>query len=426
MAEKLAIEGGDKVIGRPLPGWPQFSEKTIREALAPLKNGKVNYWTGPRGFEFEEKWAAYNGLKFAISITSGTSALHTALAGLGIGPGDEVIVPSYTFIATSFSVVQAGAIPVFADVEIDTHCISVDSIREKITDRTRAIVPVHLYGNMADMDPVMELAKEHNLLVIEDAAQAHGATYKGKKVGSIGDVGCFSFCQSKTFTTGGEGGAVITNDEEVAWNCRSFRDHGYDVKERLRLLELEGRLPYIHNMVGYNYRMTEIQSIIGICELERLDTYHLPRRRRNGEILIEELTEEPWVKYLPIHNERGIVNGFFVFPITLDLDGLTCKNAEEFADAVKAEGAPAGPVFWPQCYMERAFTEHNGFGRFKFPFRSKEYTNPESVKYTEVNCPNAAWHQDRTFITIVHPALEEEHMRLMAKAIKKVAAAYSK
>ncbi|KPJ58507.1 MAG: aminotransferase DegT, partial [Planctomycetes bacterium DG_23] len=152
MRKKLAIEGGDKVIKEPLPGWPQFSQKTIREALAPLKNGKVNYWTGPRGMEFEEKWAAYNGTKFAISTTSGTSALHTALAGLGIGPGDEVIVPSYTFIATSFSVLQAGAIPVFADVEIDSHCTAVDSIREKITERTRAIMPVHLYGNMADMD----------------------------------------------------------------------------------------------------------------------------------------------------------------------------------------------------------------------------------------------------------------------------------
>lgn len=238
--------------------------------MEPLKIGEVNYWTGSKGKEFEEKFAKWNGSKYGISTTNGTSALHVALAGLEIGPGDEVIVPSYTFIASSFCILQAGAIPVFADVDKKTHCISPTDIEKKITKRTKAIICVHLYGNVCDIDEILAIAKKYKLYVVEDYAQAHGATYKGKKVGTIGDVGAFSFCQSKSFTTGGEGGMVTTDDEKVMWRCKSFRDHGYDVEKRMSLMELEGKLPYIHKMVGYNYRMTEIQSAIGLKELENL------------------------------------------------------------------------------------------------------------------------------------------------------------
>jgi len=287
--EKLAIEGGEATIKEKLPTWPSFTEEIVNAAMEPLKTGKVNYWTGPNGMEFEKKFAEWNGSKFAISTSNGTSALHTALGGLNLGPGDEIITTPYTFIASSFCIVQAGAIPVFADVVKETHCINSSAIREKITERTRAIIPVHLYGNACEMDEIMEIAKKHNLYVIEDAAEAHGATYKGKKVGTIGDVGAFSFCQNKTFTTGGEGGIVTTDNEELAWGCRSFRDHGYDVEKRMSLLDLEGALPYIHKRIGFNYRMTEMQSAIGLKEMERLDNWNLPRRRRNGEILISEL-----------------------------------------------------------------------------------------------------------------------------------------
>ena len=424
MSEKLAVDGGKKTINKPLPGWPQFSEATKKAALAPLETGQVNYWTGTKGMEFEKKWAKYIGAEFAISTSNGTSALHTALAAMGIGPGDEVIVPSYTFIASSFCIVQAGAIPVFADVKKDDHCISPGDIEKKITKRTKAIIPVHLYGNVCAMDPIMRIARKHNLLVLEDCAQAHGGTYKGKKVGALGHAGAFSFCQSKAFTTGGEGGIVTTNDTELAWQCRSFRDHGYDVKERLRLLEMEQKLPYIHNRIGFNYRMTEIQSIIGIQELRRFEKWNLKNRRRNGQILIDALKDVPEVMYLPVHT-KSRENGFFVFPITLRIEKLNC-DLKQFLQALTAEGVPNHPVFWPQCYMERAYREHNGFGRFKFPFQSKEYTDPKSVQYDNVECPNAAWHQDRTFITVVHPTLASRHMELIAKGIKKVLAAYQK
>lgn len=422
--QKLAIEGGQPAVPGPLPGWPWFDEDTIQAATVPLRAGRINYWTGDLGREFEDAWARWNGARYAVTTTNGTSALHTAVAALGIGPGDEVIVPSYTFIATSFCVVQAGAIPVFADVRRDDHCLDAEDVARKITARTRAIIPVHLYGIACEMEPILRLAKEHGLFVIEDCAQAHGALYHGKKVGTLGHAGCFSFCQSKTFTTGGEGGAVITDDEEVAMACRSFRDHGYDVAKRMSLLELEGALPYIHQRVGFNYRMTEMQSAIGLAELKKLASWNLPRRRRNAETLIAALEGVPQVLTLPVHTPERL-NGFFVFPIVLNLDALRCDK-KTFLDALTAEGAPAWREFWPQCYKERAFVEHNGFGSRKFPFRSEEYTDAASVQYDKAHCPNAAWLEERTFIVLCHPRLEDAHMQQIAGAIKKVAAAFAR
>jgi dTDP-4-amino-4,6-dideoxygalactose transaminase len=373
--------------------------------------------------EFERRYAAWQGSNFAISTSNGTSALHTALAGLGIGPGDEVIVPSYTFIATSFSVVQAGAIPCFADVNRSDHCMSVESAAKLINKRTKAIMPVHLYGNVTDMDPIIELARKHNLFVIEDNAQAFGGVYKGRKTGTLGDVAACSFCQNKTFTTGGEGGMVTTNNEDVAWRCRSFRDHGYDVRERLRLLEMEQKLPYIHTMVGFNYRMTEMQSAIGLAELERMDNWNMPRRKRNAGILMKALADVPQILHLPVDTpERQ--NGWYVFPITLDIDAMTC-DMTTFLAALGAEGAPCWNVFWPQCHTEAAFQCHNAYGNSGFPFKSSEYTNPASVDYTNVEVPNAEWHQKRTFITFIFPTYEEEHMHGIAAGIKKVIAAYT-
>lgn len=424
MSEKLAIQGGPKTMEGSLPHWPWFDDRTVQAVSDVLKSGKVNYWTGPKGMEFEKRFAEWQGSKFAISTTNGTSALHTALAGLGIGPGDEVIVPSYTFIASSFSILQAGAVPRFADVNKEDHCISVASAEKLITKRTKAIMPVHLYGNVADMDPIFALAKKHNLFVIEDNAEAFGGEYKGKKTGSLGHIGACSFCQNKTFTTGGEGGMITTDDEDVAWRCRSFRDHGYDVRERLRLLEMEQKLPYIHNMVGWNYRMTEMQSMIGLCELDRMENWNMPRRRRNAGILMDALKDVPQILYLPVDTaERR--NGWYVFPITLDTDQMTC-DTNTFLNALGAEGAPCWKVFWPQCHTERAFTEHKGVGSVDFPFKSKEYTDPASVDYSNVDVPNAVWHQSRTFITFIFPTYEEEHMHGIAKAIRKVVAAYAK
>lgn len=424
MRETLAINGGDKAVKGKLPGWPQFGEKAIEDVQAVLRSGKVNYWTGKRGMEFEKRFAEWQGSKYAISVATGTAALHVGLAALGIGPGDEVIVPSYTFIATSFSVVQAGAIPRFADVNLDDHCISVESAEELVNERTKAIMPVHLYGNVCDMDKIRAFANRHNLLIVEDNAEAYGGEFKGKKTGTLGHVAGCSFCQNKTFTTGGEGGMVTTDDEEVAWRARSFRDHGYDVKQRLSLLELEQKLPYIHNMVGWNYRMTEMQSAIGLAELDRIDTWNFPARRRNAQIIVNALRELPEVKFFPVDTpERR--NGWYVMAFSLDTENMDC-TIQEFVAAAGAEGAPCWKVFWPQCHTERAFQEANGFGRSGFPFRSTEYANPASVDYSHVEVPNALWHEKHTFTCFAYPTYTEENCSEIAAALVKVIKAYSK
>ena len=421
--EKLAIAGGTPVNVVPFPMWPQFDPKVLEVVQEPLRTGRVNYWTGVVGMQFEQAFADWCDARFSISTTSGTSALHTALAGLGIGPGDEVIVPSYTFIATSFSVCQAGAVPVFADVERDSHTLDPEAVEAAISPKTAAIMPVHLYGIIANMGPLLEIAKRHGLAIVEDAAQAHGGQYNGQKAGTVGEVGAFSFCQSKHFTTGGEGGAVVTDDEDVAWRCRSFRDHGYDVAERLRLLELEAKLPYIHNMVGFNYRMTEMQSAIGLVELARMDSYHTPSRRRNAEYLRAKLRGLPQIEHLPLDTpERR--NAYWQFPIVVQMGALKGKTIKDVVQAIEAEGVPAGPVMWPQCYREKAYQEHNGFGRLKYPFEDPN-ARPEAVQYEQCHCPNAAWLEDRTFFVPVHPVYDVAHMGLIAAAIIKVLSAYA-
>ncbi|MBM4036969.1 MAG: DegT/DnrJ/EryC1/StrS family aminotransferase [Planctomycetes bacterium] len=423
MAEKLATEGGKPVCTLKWPAWPCFTEAAIQDAANALRSGKVNYWTGTRGMEFEAKFAAWCGAKFAISTSSGTSALHVALAGLGIGPGDEVICTPYSFIASSFCVCQAGAVPVFVDVKRDDHTMDPKAIEAAVTKRTRAIVPVHLYGNVCDMDGILRVARRHKLVVVEDCAQAHGATWRGRKVGTIGHANAFSFCQSKTFTTGGEGGAVTTDDEAVAWECRSFRDHGYDVQQRLRLLELEAKLPYIHNRVGYNYRMTEVQSILGIHALRRLDRWNLKRRRQFGSCLNREFTKLPEVISVPPHGDGVRENGFWVYPLVLDIERLRC-TIRDFVAALGAEGVPCGPVFWPQSYKEKAFQERRGFGRLNYPFGDPS-ANPASTDYSRVHCPNAAWLEERTLVLFVlHPIYSMRHQRLVVKAVAKCLAAF--
>jgi len=424
MSEKLAIKGGQKAVTKSLKGWPNFDEKAKKAVQDVLDSGKVNYWTGPRGMEFEKKFAEWQGSKYAISVATGTATLHVGLVSLGIGPGDEVIVPSYTFIASSFSVVQAGAIPRFADVNKDDHCISVESAEKLVNERTKAIMPVHLYGNVCDMDKVKAFAKKHNLFVIEDNAEAYGGSFNGKKTGTLGDIAGCSFCQNKTFTTGGEGGMVTTDNEDFAWIARSFRDHGYDVKQRISLLELEQKLPYIHNMVGWNYRMTEMQSAIGLAELERIDDWNMPTRRKNAHIIIDKIKDMPQVLFTPIDTDERR-NGWFVMAFTLDVENMNC-DIREFVEAVTAEGAPVWKVFWPQCHSEGAFQQHNAFGNSGFPFVSKEFTDPSSVDYSNVDVPNAKWHEDHTFTCFAFPTFTEEDCEQIGDAIRKVILAYSK
>ncbi len=396
------------------PMWPQFAPETLADIQEPIRNGKVNYWTGPKGMEFEKAWNAWIGGTMSISCTNGTAALHIAISSLGIGPGDEVIVPSYSFIASSFAIVQAGAIPVFADVT-DDHTIDPADVARKVTKRTKGIVVVHLYGVVADMDPILAVAKKHGLKVIEDCAQCFGGEYKGVKAGLIGDAGCFSFCQSKHFTTGGEGGMVTVKDEALGWACRSFRDHGYDVERRMTLLALEEKLPYIHNRVGFNYRMTEIQSIIGINELKRFDSWNLARRFAYAAQYDQAFAGLRGIRALPV-NTAERKNAYWWYPILLDLDALD-TDADGILHELHDLGIPCYGILWPEAYEERAYKELNGFGEAKFPFKSQEYADPRSVAYDRVVCPKAKSLRHETVCLFLHPTWEPEHVAACAEGL---------
>lgn len=270
------------MLNGPFSSWPSFSEEEAQAVQRVLISNKVNYWTGQEGREFEREFAAFAGTEYAIAVSNGTTALDLALKGLGIGEGegrghDEVIVTSRTFLASASSIVTAGAVPVFADVDRDSQNITAETVAEKITSNTRAILAVHLAGWPCEMDALMALAEQHGLTVIEDCAQAHGATYKGRSVGSIGHVGAWSFCQDKIMTTGGEGGMVTTNDEALWRRMWAYKDHGKSweaVYER----EHPPGFRWLHESFGTNWRLTEMQAAIGRIQLTRMPAWKAARQ----------------------------------------------------------------------------------------------------------------------------------------------------
>lgn len=268
-------------------GWPVYAEDEIAAVTEVLRSARVNYWTGTVGRDFERAYAAYVGVPHAIAVANGTVALDLAWVALGIGAGDEVIVTSRTFLASVSSVVLAGAVPVFADIDPDSQNITAETVRAVLTPRTRAILCVHLAGWPCDMDPILALAREHDLHVVEDCAQAHGARYKGRPVGSMGDIAAFSFCQDKIISTGGEGGLVTTRNPDwwrVMW---SYKDHGKSYDTVYHRQHPPG-FRWLHESFGTNWRLTEMQSAIGLRQLAKLDDW-IVRRRANTEALYRVL-----------------------------------------------------------------------------------------------------------------------------------------
>ena len=254
----------------PFAPWPHFAPDEIEAAAKVLQSGKVNYWTGQEGRLFEREFADYVGTKHAIALHNGTVALELALYAMGVGEGDEVITTPRTFIASASAAVMRGARPVFADVDPESGLITAETIERAITPRTKAIIVVHLAGWPADMDAIMALARKHNLWVIEDCAQAHGARYKGRSVGSIGHAGAWSFCQDKILTTGGEGGMLTLNDDELWSKAWSFKDHGKSYDAVYNRQHPPG-FRWLHEDFGTNWRMLEVQSAIGRVILRKLD-----------------------------------------------------------------------------------------------------------------------------------------------------------
>ncbi len=332
--------------------WPSFSEEEADATRRVLLSNKVNYWTGDEGREFEKEFAAWAGCKYAIALANGTVAIDLALKVLGIGAGDEVVVTPRTFLASVSCIVNAGAIPVFADVDPDSQNITAETIRAVLTPRTRAIICVHLAGWPCEMDEIMALAQERDLYVIEDCAQAHGAKYKGRSVGSIGHVGAWSFCQDKIMTTGGEGGMLTTNDEDLWSRAWSYKDHGKSWNAVYNREHPAG-FRWLHESFGTNWRLTEMQSAIGRIQLRRMATWHLARLRNAAAIQVAaRACPALRVPDVPSDIEHAWYKCyFFVRSEMLRNDWSRDRIIQE----INMRGVPCYSGSCSEVYMEKAF-----------------------------------------------------------------------
>lgn len=350
------------MLNTPFSPWPSFTQKEADAVSQVLLSNKVNYWTGQECRQFEEEFADWVGSKYAIALGNGTLALDAALQALGIGVGDEVIVTPRTFIASISSVVNAGATPIFADVDEATGNITPESIAAVLTDKTKGIVCVHLAGWPCDMDGIMALADRHNLYVIEDCAQAHGARYKGRSVGSIGHIGAWSFCQDKIMTTGGEGGMVTTDDEQLWRKMWAYKDHG---KSYAAVYETEQQPGYnwLHESFGTNWRMTEIQGVIGRIQLAQMSDW-IAKRRANAQAILEACAKWEEKGYLSVPtleqtsqfpNSNHAYYKLYVYVQPNNLaEGWT---RDRIIEEINALGVPCYSGSASEVYLEKAFDD---------------------------------------------------------------------
>lgn len=377
--------------------WPVFEQDEIDAAIAVLESGKVNYWTGEEGLSFEREFADFVGVRHAVALANGTVALEAALIALGISRGDDVVVASRTYVASASCVVMRGARPVMADVSPVSQNITAESISNALTPSTRAIIVVHLAGWPCDMDSILALAGEKGLFVIEDCAQAVGARYKGRPVGSFGDVGAFSFCQDKIMTTGGEGGMLTTNDRwlwEKAW---AFKDHGKSY-EAVHSLRHPPGFRWLVESFGTNWRMTEMQSAIGRVQLRKIPTW-VEKRRGLAAVLNQRLAEVPGLR-LTLPDEEIYHSYYkyycFVRPETLRQGW----NRDRIVDTVQAHHIPCMMGSCSEIYLEKAF-EGEGL------------RPPERL-------PVARELGETSLMFLVHPTLGEENMEAVCQVVRKV------
>lgn len=349
------------MLDGPFSPWPCFTEEEAQAVQRVLLSNQVNYWTGQEGREFEHEFARFTGTEYAIAVSNGTTALELALKGLGIGHDgggrgnagrDEVIVTSRTFMASASSIVIAGAVPVFADVDYDSQNITAATVAEQITPNTRAILAVHLAGWPCEMDALMALAEQHELFVIEDCAQAHGATYKGQSLGSIGHVGCWSFCQDKIMTTGGEGGMVTTQSRDCWQKMWAYKDHGKSW-DAVYSSEHPPGFRWLHESFGSNWRMTEMQAVLGRMQLHKLSDW-TRTRRKNLYWIWGALLDCPGLR-VPIPPEHAGHAGYKGY-IFIDPQSLRSNwNRECIIDEVNRRGVPLFGGSCSEIYREKAF-----------------------------------------------------------------------
>lgn len=379
--KKLAIFGGIPISSKKLQKQSTIGKDELTASIEVIKRGILSRaGRGEYVKAFEQKFASFHRVKHAVSTTSGTTALHAAVSALGITKGDEVLVPSLTFISSASVILQQGAIPVFVDADPKTFCLEVKDLEKKITRKTKAIIVVHLYGCPVDMDDIMQIARKHSLKVIEDCAQAHGAKYRDKLVGTFGDAGCFSFYQTKNITTG-EGGIVITNNNNLYNNCASIVDHG------LKGGKLEA---YNYDRLGYNYHLTELQAAIGLVQLRKLN-YFNKLRRKNAYLYKEILAnscltfqEEPQNAYSVYYCLSALLPNKFV------------KYRDWFIEAVRAENVEVNRLYPLPLHQTDLFKQFNS------------------------KCLNAENIASRLFNFYTNPSISEKYIRLTCKAVQKV------
>lgn len=333
--------------------WPAFTEEEAEAVAAVIRSNDVNYWTGQTGRSFEQAFARWAGTKHAVALANGTLAIDVALKALGIGPGHEVVVTPRTFIASVSAVVNAGATPIFADVDRNSGNLSPDTIAAVLTNRTRAILPVHLGGWPCDMEGIMNLAHDHRLKVIEDCAQAHGATVNGRCVGSIGHVGAWSFCQDKIITTGGEGGMVTTDDPELWSAMWSFKDHGKSWQAVYSRPHPPG-FRFVHDSFGTNWRMLEMQAAIGLIQLNRIEKWHA-RRTSIATALAKALAKFPNAVRVPLP-DNSLRHAFYRLYAYARPEGLLDGwTRDRIVETLTAAGIQVMHGTCAEVYLERAF-----------------------------------------------------------------------
>jgi len=366
---KLAINGGTPVRTKPFPTWPVWDERDLAALRGALESGK--WFMGPNKEKFEQRWADFCNARFAVATTNGTAALAVAYRAVGIEPGDEVIIPPYTFIATATAVLEVDAIPVFADISLDTANISADAVEAVITERTAAIVPVHVAGNPADMDRINAIADKRGIAVVEDAAQAHGAEWQGRRVGAIGDAGCFSFQASKNLNAG-EGGCVVTNDPQIADRAWSIHNVG----------RIRGGVWYEHKTLGGNERMIEWQAALLLSQMDRLEE-QMQRRDQAAARLDERLSQIEGLhpqKMAP--GATRSAHHLYIFRYVAEEFGGPPRA--RFLEALNAEGIP-GRLGYNPLYREPLFAD-------TIPNNPKLLacgSRADDMDYSTVECPNA-------------------------------------
>jgi dTDP-4-amino-4,6-dideoxygalactose transaminase len=379
--------------------WPTFDDEQIAAAISVLRSGKVNYWTGEEGRAFEAEFAEAVDCRYGIALANGTVALELALRSLDIGAGDEVVVTPRTFLASASCAVVCGARPVFADVDPVSQNITAASIEAVLSPRTKAVVAVHLAGWPCDMEPILELCRSRGLKLIEDCAQAHGATYRGRPVGSFGDAAAFSFCQDKIMTTAGEGGMLVTNDRALWSRAWAYKDHGKSFEAVYERVHPPG-FRWLHESFGTNWRMTEVQAAIGRVQLRRLPEW-LDRRRRNAAILTERLQTIPALRVTRPPNHAG--HAYYKYYAFVRPERLAEGwDRDRMLTAITAQGVACFSGSCSEIYREKAFD-----GTSLAP---------------AARLPVARALGETALMLLVHPTLSEADMARTARVVEDVCA----